>query len=137
MVDIGYAVTRRLGRWATIIRNTSTTADPETGERKLNLILENFRYVVQGPVSYRRIWRAKQTAEDVGDTQFTIWTKDVSFTFLSQEDYIVADGKKYVVVTSELEDTTIVVTARWVRGSIPVQIAELLANNDFNLNAGV
>lgn len=112
--DGAYALTRRHGTTATVTRLATSTANPETGENTDTVTNNTFRRVVKQPTQYHRIYRAQATQQDVGETTFIFWLKDVQsyFTRLRQEDYITFGGKRYNVVTSVVEETALVVTAR-------------------------
>lgn len=131
--DSGYSLTRRKGSRATVVQLTSTAANPQTGEREMNIVVTNVRWVVKETTSYGRIYRAQSVQQDVGSTTFLMWVKDTPFDYLRPEDYIIFDGLKYQVVTSALEDTTLVITAREVVRALPKQVIEALAENSLGL----
>src|SRR3972149_4016122 len=133
MPDAAYSATRRRGRRATVVRLLSTTANPETGERDMQTELHNIRLVVKEQTSYGRVIKAKACQQDIGNTTFIFWTRDVTFNRLDSEDYIVYDGVKHQVVNSVVEETSLVVTAIEVVGAVPKQVLEALASNTLGL----
>lgn len=138
MPDTAYAVTRRSGQPAVVVRNTSTQADAETGERSMQTALTHVRLVVKEPTAYSRIIAAKEANRDVGRTTFIFWTNDIPFRVLNQEDYVVwNDGTKYQVVSTVVEATGLLVTAEEVVGAVPVVIAQLEAANAFGFGQEV
>lgn len=112
--DGTYALTRRRGRSATVKRLTGHTADPETGAQTPTTVDTTVRWVFKGPTAWSRLYRAEQTQTRVGDTTFIIYLPDVEATFseLTQEDQIVYSGTTFEVVSSMVEDTALVITAR-------------------------
>lgn len=133
MPDVGYSLTRREGHPATVVVTGATVTTPETGEREMATTTYNLQCVAKAHMTYSRLLAAQAAQRDVGDTQFVIWTGDVPFTRLKTEDYIIQSGDKYQVVTSELFGTAIVVTARHVQGSAPVQKVSLDVSNAMGL----
>lgn len=122
MPDAAYALTRREGRTATIVQVPSVAADPETGAREQVSVVTNVRNVVKEPTAYSRILRAQATQQDVGTTTFIFWTRDIpAITRLEVEDYIIMGGVKHMVVTSAIERTSLVVTAKEIVGDEPTQ----------------
>lgn len=113
-VDGGYALTRRRGRPGVVSRVTATVADPETGEKTETVVSATYRWVVKQPTQYHRLIRAEAVQQRIGDTTFIFWIKDVEadFTTIRQEDWITFDGRRYEVVSSVIEDTAFVVTAK-------------------------
>jgi hypothetical protein len=71
--------------------------------------------MVVEPVQYTRLIRAQATQQDIGQTQITVWTKDVSFTKVSQEDHITHNGIRYEVVGYTIEGTSFVITANEIQ----------------------
>ena len=114
--DAAYAQTRRRGKKGTITQVVSTSANPQTGQQTEQVKNTVVRWMVKDPTSYSRLYRAEATQQDVGDTTFTMWTGDEAvkdLTRLEQEDYITwADGRRYEVVSTVIEDTSLVVTAK-------------------------
>ena len=112
--DAAYAITRRRGITATITRLTGHTADPETGDKTPTTVTTTVRWMFKQPTQYSRLFRAEATQQRVGDTTFVMWLPDVetAFTSLRQEDYITYESKRYEVISSAIEDTAFVVTAR-------------------------
>lgn len=95
----------------------------------MNTVLTNVRLAVKEPTPYSRAIAAKAAQQDVGATTFIFWTRDVTFRRLTVEDYIVADGEKFQVVTCSVENTSIVVTANHYVGAVPKQVVDALASN--------
>jgi hypothetical protein len=93
---------------------TAHTANPETGAKTATVVETTVRWMFKQPTQYSRLYRAQQTQTRIGDTTFIMWLPDVEavFTTLTQEDFITYDGGRYEVVTSGIEDTAFVVTAR-------------------------
>jgi hypothetical protein len=116
-MDIGYAQTRRSGRPVTVVRLLSVSVNPATGQRMQNTESYWVRNVVKQPTSYSRFITANATQRDVGETTFLFWTRDVPFTTLQTEDYILVDGEKYQVVDTYLDFTILSVSATFVAGS--------------------
>jgi hypothetical protein len=111
-IDAAYALTRRRGLPAVVSRVTNSTANAETGAITDTVTSTTVRRVVKEPTRYGRLYRANATQQDIGETTFIFWLEDISFTKLDQEDYITQDGIRYDVVTSAVEETALVVTAR-------------------------
>lgn len=118
MADAAYALTRRKGRWTTIVQLGATTLDEETGEKKLNTTIRNVRLGVKEQTTYGRILKARAAAQDIGSTCFIFWRPDVRDlpARFPVEAYIVQDGIKYQVVSTVIEDTSYVITAHEVVG---------------------
>lgn len=112
--DGAYALTRRRGVTGTVTRLGTSSANPETGAITDTTTTNTFRWVVKQPTQYHRLYRAQATQQDVGETTFIFWLKDVEayFSRLRQEDFITFEGTRYNVVTSVVEETALVVTAR-------------------------
>lgn len=111
-LDAAYALTRRRGAPAFVIRLLGTSSNPETGERWDSTQSTRYRWVAQEPTRYHRLYRANATQQDIGETTFIFWAKDVNFSTLCQEDRIEQNNKRYEVVTCVQEETAIVVTCR-------------------------
>lgn len=111
-IDAAYALTRRRGRTAEVHRVTDSTSDPETGDVTDTVDVTTVRWVAKEPTRYGRLYRANATQQDVGETTFIFWLEDISFTKLDQEDWIIQDDIRYDVVTSTVEETALVITAR-------------------------
>lgn len=137
MPDTAYQITRRYGVALQVFRNIATVADPETGARDMEVEVTSVRLVVKQPTSYGRIIAAREANRDVGDTTFIFWTNDIPFRVLQQEDYIVLDGVKYQVVSTVVEATSFLVTAREVVGTQPVQTVTLSVGNALGLEGTV
>jgi hypothetical protein len=110
--DAAYSLTRRKGSPGTIVRVTGTTANPETGDKTESKEEVTVRWMVVEPVQYSRLIRAQAVQQDIGETQITIWTKDVCFSSVSQEDYIVHDCKRFEIVSYVIEGTSFVIFVR-------------------------
>jgi hypothetical protein len=54
---------------------------------------------------------------------------------LNTEDYIICDGDKFQVVTAQIEETSFVVTAKQVIGTVGKQVVELSAETDMGLES--
>lgn len=109
--DAAYALTRRRGKTGTITRITGTASDPETGAKTPTESVTTIRWMFKQPTAYSRLLRADATQQRIGETTFIIWLKDVTFTRVSQSDYITYEGIRYEVLTSTIEDTGLVITA--------------------------
>jgi hypothetical protein len=133
MPDVAYSLTRKRGLPATVVRVIGTTANPETGERDMNTETYNIRLVVKEHTSYNRLIKAKMAQLDIGQTMFIFWVRDLPFTTLNTEDYIIRDGEKFQVVTSSVEGTSFVVTAKQVVGTIGKQEIAIEASQDIGL----
>ena len=134
MADAAYKLTRRKGRRATVVRVSSRTVDHLTGAKSDNTEVINVRLVVKEQTAYSRVIRAQATQETVGSTTFIFWTRDVPFTRLNVEDYIIMDGIKHQVVTSVVEDTSLVVTAKEIVGVVPKQEMTLSLSNSLGVD---
>jgi len=112
--DASYALTRRRGKQAVVSRLTGHSANPETGEQITTTEDTTVRWVFQGPTQWSRLYRAEATQTRVGDTTFIFHLPDVEATFteLTQEDYITYESVRYEVISSDVEDNALVVTAR-------------------------
>jgi hypothetical protein len=121
MPDVGYSLTRRLGHPVTVVRVPATAVNPRTGLRDMTTLLTNVRNVVKEPTAYSRLIKANAVQQTVGATTFLFWVTDVPFTRLEAEDYIIVDDVKFQVVTSSLENTTLVVTADEIVGAVGKQ----------------
>ena len=132
MPDVAYSLTRRKGRRVTVVQVNGITANPETGERTMDTTVTNVRLVVKEPTSYGRLIKAQCAQQDSGETTFIFWSRDVDFTRLDVEDYIICNMVKHQVVTSSLEDTTLIVTAKEVRGAVGKQVITVSASNSLN-----
>jgi hypothetical protein len=83
------------------------------------------------PVEYNRVFRAEAAQQRIGTTQFVMWTGDLDFVKLTQDDYItLPDNSRYEIVTSVVEDTAFIVTANEVE-NWPVYIPRF-AGNEFS-----
>lgn len=109
-----YALTRRRGSTGVVKRLTGTSANPQTGVRTDTYTDTTVRFMQKGATQFSRLFRAQQTQQRIGDTTFVIWLPDVEaiFTELTTEDQITYGGKTYEVLTSDVEDTALVITAR-------------------------
>lgn len=112
--DGAYALTRRRGQTATVTRLTGHTANAETGVQTPVTVDTVVRWVFKGPTSWSRLYRSEQTQTRVGDTTFVIHLPDVDATFteLTQEDYLTYGGVRFEVVSSDVEDNALIITAR-------------------------
>lgn len=91
------------------------------------MTVTNVRRVVVEPTKYSRIIRAQTCGQDIGDMSFFMWTRDIpTITRLEVEDYLIYWGKTYRVVTSSLEGTALVLTAKEVVGSEGQQIINMV-----------
>lgn len=131
--DVGYQMTRHPGSVhaiveATVIEVNSVEANPRTGVRTYDYALINVENVVKEPTRYAAFISAREASQDVGDTTFVFWSEDVPFTKLDPEDYVITSGERYQVVSSRLEDTALVVTAKAYRGALPTQIMTVLVS---------
>lgn len=129
MPDNAYGLTRRKGRRVTVSRFVTSTGDPETLNRVEQRAVTNIRFCIVQPTTYMRLIRAKATAQDVGETTFIFWTKDLDFDRLTAEDYAIVGGKRYNFVESTVEETGLVATAREITGQIPNQTITASASN--------
>ena len=116
--DAIYAGTRRKGRSATVTRQTGNTYDRKSGVNAPTTVVTPVRWVIKEPTKYSRFLRASATQQRVGDTTFVFLLRDIKavFTSLDTEDFITFDSVRYNVVTSELFETGLVVTATELRG---------------------
>lgn len=113
-----YATTRRRGKQGTINKLTGTTADPKTGIRTDVVSTTTVRWMVKEPTAHSRIIRAEAVQTQIGETTFVCWTKDATVAALiaaggvDQEDWVTFEGRRYEVVSSTVEDTGLIITAR-------------------------
>lgn len=114
MSDAAYELTRRKGQRATVVRLLSSSANEETGERDPIFETRNYRWVVAEPAPVRRVSSPNRAAMDVWESTFLFYARDVNFVELNAEDYVEFGGRKFQVVTSAVEDSTIVVRTRSV-----------------------
>jgi len=99
------------------VRVLSASVDPATGERQLEAEVIPVRLAVKQPTAYSRIIAASAVQRDIGDTTFLFWNRDVPFTTLQTEDYIIAGAEKYQVVSTYADFTIIAITSRLTAGS--------------------
>lgn len=137
MSDAAYKATRRKGKRATVVRVSSRTVDPLTGVKDDITTVTNIRLVVKEQTSYGRVIKARAAQQDVGSTTFIFWTRDVPFTRLKVEDYIIMDGVKHQVVSSVVEDTSLVITANEIVGVVPKQEMTLSVSNSLSVDQTV
>lgn len=111
--DAAYALTRREGSSGVVTRVTGDGSfNPETFEVAPTTTTTTVRWLYKEPTKYSRFVRGQATKQDVGQTTFIMWTKDVDFTNLDPDDFITQDGVNYQVRTTTIEDkTSFVVTA--------------------------
>ena len=112
-----YSITRRHGKTGTIRQLTSATVDDDNLTRTDGWTDTTIRYLYMGETRYSRLLRQEATQQRIGDVQFLIYLKDVTFTALQTEDRIVYQGKTYEVTHSEVWDDGLVVYARVFDGS--------------------
>jgi hypothetical protein len=138
MASPAYAATRRYGRRSTLCVVGSVTTNAETGARTVNETTINLRRVVMEATKYGRLQRAKGADQDCGETTFIIWTKDCpTVTKLTQESYIMRDGARYNVITCDVEDDGLVITARVIEGATGKQEITLDVGNNLGLTDSV
>lgn len=135
MRNSGYSFTRRHGKPGSIVRVTAVTTDPDTGDRTTTEQVTNLMFLARTPTSLNRITAANQAQRTVGDTTFTIWTREVTFRELTADDYFVQDGLKYQVVTSEVNEDALVCTAKRISASdatvnVTVSLSQSLGMSD-------
>jgi len=117
MPDAAYSLTRRKGIPVTIVDIHGVTADPKLGTRVEDKTPTVIRLVVKEPTSYARLIRAQAAQQDIGETTFIFWIGDISsIPRLTTEDYLIADNAKFQVVSTSVEDTSYIVTAKEVVG---------------------
>ena len=119
--DGAYELTRRRGEQVTVTRVTSTAPNPLSGLKNATTVDTIVRWAVHMPTEYSRIFRAEATQQRIGASQFIMWTGDLDFTSLTQDDYITIGDDRYEVISSVIEDTAFIVTANQVKRS-PVYI---------------
>lgn len=111
-VDAAYALTRRRGKPGVITQVLDSSSNPETGLQTDTVKETSVRWMVKEPTSYTRIYRAQATQQDIGDTTFIIWVRDVPMRKLRQEDFITFEDTRFEIVSSVVEETSFVITAR-------------------------
>lgn len=135
MSDTAYNLTRKKGERVTIIQMVTPDTDPKTGLRTPDVDLTNVRLVVVEPTQYSSIMRAQATQQEVGLTTFLFYQPDISpIRKLTTEDYLIHGGEKYQVVTSRLEDTSLVITANKLTGDIATQVVSIGVSNSMGLS---
>lgn len=135
MADMAYFETRRKGQRTSIVQVGTVTANPETGARVGGTTVTNVRLAVKEQTQYSRIIRAQACQQDVGMTTFIFWTRDVPLiTKLTVEDYIIRDGVKYNIVSSVVEDTSLVITATEQAGAVGKQEINLGVSNSLSVD---
>ncbi len=107
-----YAITRRRGKTGTIKRLTGTTADDNNLTRSDTFTDTVVRYMFKSHTQYSRLLRASAAQQRVGDVTFIVCLVDVSFTSVQAEDRIEYQGQTFEVISSEVVDDGIVITAR-------------------------
>ncbi len=114
-----YAATRRRGRSAVVTQQTGNTYDRASGANTPTTVVTTVRWVAKEPTKYSRLIRATASQQRIGDTTFVFWLRDIQavFTELDTEDFITYLGERYDVVTSEIFETGLVVTATRLRGA--------------------
>ena len=116
--DAAYAQTRREGEPGVITQILDSSANPETGEQTDSTCVTKVRWMVKEPTKYVRLYRAQAVKQDIGETTFVLWKKDrdlrnLTFPFpADQECFIDFDGERYEVVSSWVERTSWLITAR-------------------------
>lgn len=114
--DPTYATVIRRGKPGIIQRVPVSTADPKTGVRfDVPAPVIRVRRMHKEPTTNARMYRAKATDQDIGDTTFIMTVRDVKRQLpelrLTQEAFIEWQGSRYEVVSDVVEDTSYVVTA--------------------------
>jgi len=111
--DVAYAVTRRRGEAGSITRRTGeASVDPETGDVAGVTSTTTVRWLVKEPTKYSRIVRAQAAQQDIGQTTFILWSKDVTFAKVDNEDFVTFGGINYHVKSSTIENgTAFIITA--------------------------
>lgn len=117
MRNTGYSFTRRHGKPGSIVRLINSSVNVDTGERVTTDHVTNLMYLARTPTSINRIVAANSAQRTVGETTFTIWTRDVDFRELNTDDHFVQDGLKYQVVSSEVNEDCLVCTAKHISAS--------------------
>lgn len=115
--DAIYARTRR-GRVSTVTRQTGNTYNRTSGENTPTIVVTTVRWTLKEPTKYSRLLRGAATQQRLGETTFVFWLRDIQtvFTSLDTEDFITYENVRYDVVTSEIFQTGLVVTATELRG---------------------
>jgi len=120
-----YAITRRRGKLGTVKRLTGTTTDDDNLTRADVTTDTIVRFMYKSNTQYSRLLRATAAQQRVGDVSFIICLKDVTFTALQSEDKIEYQGQTFQVITSDILDDGLVITARLYGWSEPVSVSVL------------
>ena len=112
--DAAYQMTRRSSIGVTVNRTTDTTSNPLTGTKTPTIVSTVVQNAVIEPTKYTKLLRAEATGQRIGTTTVIMWTGDLDFTELTDQDEIVitSNGKKLQVIGSSVEDTTFIVTVQ-------------------------
>lgn len=109
MASSFYALTRRRGKSGTLTQVTEKTSVPETGVRTPTTFEHTIRFLFKTQTRNSRIYSARAVNQDVGETTFLIWHKDITLdatkTLIDSEDYITLDSKRYNILTADFEDS--------------------------------
>jgi len=112
-----YAITRRRGKVGTIKRLTGTTTDDDNLTRSDVTTDTVVRNMYKGETRYSRLLRGEATQQRVGDVTFVVYLKDVDFTSVQTEDKVEYQGQTFEVVSSQIQDDGLVITARVYDGA--------------------
>lgn len=112
-----YAITRKRGKPGTIRRLTGTTTDDDNLTRSDVTTDTSVRFMFKTNTQYSRLFRATATQQRVGDVTFIVCLKDITFDSVQAEDKIIYGGQTFEVVSSDLQDDGLIVTARVYDGS--------------------
>lgn len=137
MPDATYSITRKKGRPGVVSVFVSQTANPETLKTEEVRQTVNVRWVVKEPTKYSRLVRAKAAQEDVGDTTFLFWLRDLPADLRSHvfgaNDYVIYQDRRYDFVQSAIEENGLIATARAVVGQPGSQAVTVSASNSIGL----